>query len=57
MAFSVWSYITPVLKRSTVLRSLPRVHTAPRRGAKLFFEVGNLRDVVSGALASPSGTP
>jgi hypothetical protein len=53
----VWSYIRPVLNRTTERLRSPSVHTAPTRGATLLLLVGNSRDVATGASATPSGAP
>jgi hypothetical protein len=53
----VWSYIRPVLNRTTERLLSPSVHTAPSRGATLLSLVGNSLEVATGAFATPSGAP
>ena len=57
MALIAWSYIRPVLKRTTDRRESLTFHTAPNRGAKLVPLLENSRDVATGAFGLASGVP
>src|SRR5262245_64023332 len=48
-----WSYMIPMLPRSTVLSSSD--HATPTRGPKLFLSMLNWCDCTSGASAMPAG--
>src|SRR5580704_18739048 len=50
---SAWSYMTPVLARSTVVEFAD--HATPTRGPQLFLSMLKLCDAASGASLRPSG--
>src|SRR5918992_873414 len=51
IASNGWSYIKPLLARTTVRRSSPTVQTTPNRGPQLFLSRRKSRDASNGAAA------